>query len=298
MSESSTITCIGEILWDALPAGLFLGGAPLNVCLNLHQLGEETAMASRIGKDRLGEEALRRLKTKGLGTDYVQEDGTRETGFVKVELSSDGDPEYEIVQPAAWDFIDMEESKLEELLNHSWAVVYGTLAHRSNPTLRKLLDLKCLKVLDLNLRAPHYEKEYVKELVENSDLIKMNEQELSLLQNWYSLSSGIEDAVREISIRYSCQTVCVTRGGKGSVLFHNNRWFNHSGYTIKVVDAVGAGDAFLAAFLYGLKTGMVEDRLLPFANAAGAYVASRSGANPDYTTADLESLMQGSKSFQ
>ncbi len=297
MKESSTISCIGEILWDALPPGLFLGGAPLNVCLNLHQLGEEAAMVSRIGKDRLGEEALRRLKTKGLGTDYIQVDENRETGFVKVELSSDGDPEYEIIKPVAWDFIDMSDSHLKELLSCSWAVVYGTLAHRSNPKLKKILDLKCLKVLDMNLRAPHYEKEYVKALVENSDLIKMNEEELGLLQDWYSLSSGMEDAVREISSRYKCHTVCVTRGGEGSVLFHNNKWFKHSGYSVRISDAVGAGDAFLAAFLHGLKSGIAEDRLLPFANAAGAYVASRSGANPDYSIADLESLMQGSKSF-
>lgn len=300
MSDSSTITCtcIGEILWDALPAGLFLGGAPLNVCLNLHELGNEAAMVSRVGKDRLGKEALRRLERTGLNTDYIQLDEKHETGFVKVELSSEGDPDYEIVQPVAWDFIDITNEKTSELLNKSWAVVFGTLAQRANPSLKALSKLDCLKVLDMNLRSPHYEKNHVLELVGQSDLIKMNEQELALLQDWCSLSRDMEEAAREITTQFMCSSVCVTRGGKGAVLLHNNQWFEHEGYPVKVADAVGAGDAFLAALLYGLKSGRAVHRLLSFANAAGAYVASQSGANPDYSIEDVESVMAGEKSFK
>ena len=298
MSETSTITCVGEILWDALPAGLFLGGAPLNVCLNLNQLGEEATIVSRVGKDRLGNEALRRLKTAGLNTDFIQKDDSRETGFVKVELGSEGDPEYEIIQPVAWDFIDLSDNSIRNLLQHSWAVVYGTLAHRANPSLKGLLDLECLKALDMNLRSPYYEKDQVVQLVEHSDLLKMNEAELGLLQKWCSLPAGMEEAVSAISKRFGCRTVCVTMGGKGSVLFHDNKWFEHPGYPTEVVDAVGAGDAFFAALLHGLKSGRADNQLLPLANAAGAYVAARRGANPEYSVSDLESIMQGSHSPQ
>ena len=298
MDNMSVITCVGEVLWDALPGGIFLGGAPLNVCLNLNRLGAEARMVSRVGMDRLGREAIDRIDKGGLSTGYIQKDESHETGFVKVELNSEGDPEYDIVRPAAWDFIDLEQNQVSELLDASWAVVYGTLAHRQNPSLRGLLDLSCLKVLDMNLRAPHFEKDRVLELVEGSDILKMNEEELNLLKNWYSLSGNMEKAVRELGARCKSQTVCITRGGEGSALLHKNNWFEHKGYPTTVTDAVGAGDAFLAALLYGISIERKQDELLPLANAAGAFVASRSGANPEYAIADLESLVQGETSLQ
>lgn len=292
MSKSSTITCIGEILWDALPSGLFLGGAPLNVCLNLHELGADTVMVSRVGNDRLGKEAYERLEDNGLQTDYIQIDKEHETGFVKVVLSGDGNPEYEILQPVAWDFIDIGEEEVMKLLNGSWAVVYGTLAHRANRQLKALDELRCLKVLDMNLRAPHYEKNSVLELVEYSDILKMNEQELNLLQHWCSLPEHTEKACRKIANCFGCTTVCVTLGAKGSVLLYKGEWFQHEGFSIKVVDAVGAGDAFLAALLYGIQSGSSNEGLLPFANAAGAFVASRSGANPEYSIETVQAIVE------
>lgn len=293
METPSTITCIGEILWDALPSGLFLGGAPLNVCLNLHELGVPVIMVSRVGEDRLGREAVERIERAGLATASIQTDREHETGFVKVRLDSDGNPQYEIVQPAAWDFIDIGTPGLQKQLSASWAVVYGTLAHRMNPELKALGDLNCVKVLDMNLRAPHYEKHNVLTLIEKSDILKMNDEELRLLQQWDSLKKDAEHSCRQLSDRYQCSTVCVTMGGKGSALLHQGKWYRHGGFPVKVVDAVGAGDAFLAAMLYGLKTGRPDDELLPIANAAGAYVASRSGANPGYSVEGLQRIVQG-----
>lgn len=298
MSKSSCITCVGEILWDALPAGLFLGGAPLNVCLNLNQLGATAQMVSRVGKDRLGKEACDRIEKGGLSTAYIQQDDKYETGFVKVEVNSEGDPEYQILHPAAWDYINIRERNISKLLKNSWAVVFGTLAHRQNPSLGELLALKCKKVLDMNLRAPHFEKGRVMELVEQSDILKMNEDEMRLLQKWYSLPGNIEEAAWELSSRYNCQTICITRGREGSVLLHRNNWLEHRGYAVNVKDAVGAGDAFLAALLYGLKTEREQQQLLPLANAAGAFVASQSGANPEFSIGFLESVMSGELSLE
>lgn len=292
MNERTVITCVGEILWDALPDGLFLGGAPLNVCFHLNQLGEKAEMISRVGADRLGKEAMGRIQRAGLGTDFIQNDPQHETGFVKVELNAEGDPRYEIIKPSAWDFIDIQRNSVRELLHQSWAVVYGTLAHRMNESLFGLTDFNCFKVLDMNLRAPHFEKEGVLKLIEHSDLIKMNDEELDLLSQWCGLSGPEEKALQEIAETLGCRAVCVTRGGKGAALFYNNRYFEHPGYPVRVVDAVGAGDAFLASLLYGLKTRREEEDLLAFANAAGAYVASHSGANPVYSQDDLKKMMQ------
>lgn len=297
MNSNPVITCVGEVLWDALPQGIFLGGAPLNVCLNLKRLGVEAKMVSRVGNDRLGREAIDRFEKEGLGSDFIQMDEDHETGFVKVTLNAAGDPEYHILRPVAWDFIDLLQKPVLELLEASWAVVYGTLAHRQNHGLRNLSDLNCLKVLDMNLRAPHYERDVVMELVKGADILKMNVEELNLLKSWYSISGSTEKAVREIASICHCRTVCITRGGKGAVLLHNGQWYEHSGYPITVTDAVGAGDAFLAALLYGVSQDRNQEELLPLANAAGAFVASHSGANPEYTITDLDALIQGKKSF-
>lgn len=255
MNDQQKITCIGEILWDALPSGLFLGGAPLNVCLHLHELGEKAIMISRVGNDRLGREALTRIERQGLSVDYIQRDDHYETGFVQVALDAEGAPHYDIIQPVAWDFIDIQQPEVMRLLEQSWAVVFGSLAQGANPALKKILDLDCLKVLDMNLRYPHYEKEYVKNLIRHCDIIKMNADELNLLQEWYGLNQDLEKAVRSISSICECPTVCVTRGELGSLLLYNDQWFEHRGYPIEVVYAVGAGDAFLAALLQGLKSG-------------------------------------------
>ena len=298
MSKEPVITCVGEVLWDALPGGIFLGGAPLNVCLNLNRLGAKARIVSRVGKDRLGREAMNRMAKDGLNTNYIQRDEQHETGFVKVELDSEGDPHYDIIRPAAWDFIDLKQKRVSDLLEASWAVVFGTLAHRQNPALRELLDLGCHKVLDMNLRAPHYEKEWVLKLVEGSDILKMNVEELNLLKSWLSLSGDMEKTVRQLSVVFPCQTVCITRGGAGSALLHEERWFEHKGYPVTVRDAVGAGDAFLAALLYGIREERKPEELLPLANAAGAFVASHSGANPEYSISVLESVMSGERSLQ
>lgn len=297
MSKSKTIVCIGEILWDGLPAGLFLGGAPLNVCLNLHELGVDTIMVSRVGDDRLGKEATNRLQARGLDTGQIQVDAEHETGFVSVSLSKEGDPEYEIIRPAAWDFINIGSEDIGKFSEDCWAIVYGTLAHRINTQLEILSEASCLRVLDMNLRAPHYEKEKVVELLSGSDLLKINEDELRLLQQWFNLPDSIEQACRTITSSFSCDTVCVTRGSEGALMLFEGDWFDHPGYEVHVRDAVGAGDAFLAALLYGLHNGKAGEDLLPIANAAGALVASRSGATPNYSIGQLQSIIsQGSVS--
>lgn len=155
-NSPQTICCIGEVLWDALPEGLFLGGAPLNVCCHLIALGEQALMVSRIGKDRLGHEVVRHLESRGMSTRYLQTDESAETGFVEVELSSNGGPGYEIIEPAAWDSISFT-GEVEALAKKADIVVFGTLGQRSEvsrSTIQQLVKQSTLSVCDINLRPP------------------------------------------------------------------------------------------------------------------------------------------------
>jgi len=283
-SPASNIICIGEVLWDSLPVGLFLGGAPLNVGFHLHELNEHVSVVSRVGDDRLGKEALTRIRFKGLETGLIQTDEQYETGFVQVQVDEDGNPDYEIIAPVAWDEIALTDTLREEA-DKAWAMVFGTLAQRNahtRATIEALYDSNCLKIFDINLRKPFDDREVVQASLEAADIVKLNEAELQQLITWFELEGESETAVRSLANKFECDTICVTQGGKGAMLLHKGKWTEQEGYKIQVADAVGAGDAFLAALINGIRKGKDNEELLRFANAAGALVASKYGATPEY----------------
>jgi len=292
MDDKQRILCIGEVLWDALPEGLFLGGAPLNVTYHLHQLGEKAGMISRVGNDRLGSEAVRRIRQKGLSVDLIQQDEEYETGFVEVELDDQGDPAYQIVEPVAWDYIKLTGA-IREKIDEAWALVFGSLAMRnaaSRSTINQLLEMDIRRVFDINLRTPFYSRELISDALNNADILKLNIEELKQLIQWFNLTKVPKQAVTEIADHFGCGTIAVTKGSEGSMLYHQKKWAEHDGFVVEVKDAVGSGDAFLAALLRGLqKNGDIEE-VLEFANATGAYVASQAGAMPDYKPGNLSSL--------
>lgn len=294
MINRKEIICLGELLWDALPDGLFMGGAPLNVSLHLLELGEKSAVASRVGRDRLGEEIVRRLEARDADISLIQEDGQLETGFVEVILDTPGDPQYEIVQPVAWDHIELTDI-LRQRTKMAWALLYGTLGQRSEvsrATTRALMDLEGpLKVFDMNLRFPHVDRSVIEYSLEAADMLKMNDEELKRLQEWFGLSSEWEKAVEELSEKFSCGIVCLTRGSGGSALYMDGNYTEHKGYRVEVADTVGAGDAFLAAALHGLKREREPEEILSFANGTGAFVASRPGGTPSYSRQEIEALI-------
>ena len=293
MSGRKKILCIGEILWDSLPSGLYLGGAPLNVCYHLNQLGVKASIASSVGNDRLGREAIRRIETKKISSDLIQTDENHETGFVSVDLDESGDPAYEIIEPAAWDFIEPADS-LREVAEQGWGLVFGSLAQRnpqSRATIRKLWELDIRKIMDMNLRAPFVDRQVIEESLEIADFVKMNEEELRQLQDWYGLSHEPSKAVEQLAKKFYSSAICITRGANGARMFNNGNWYEHMGFPVDTKDVVGAGDAFLAALLRGLYLDMNENNILAFANAAGALVASRFGATPEYTCGDIEDIM-------
>lgn len=276
------VLCVGEVLWDALPGGLFLGGAPFNVACHLRAAGRPVAMVSRVGDDQLGREALRRAERHGVRTDLMQTDAERPTGFVRVDVDAAGTPTYEILAPAAWDAIAPTEELLARAADAS-AIVFGTLAQRhalSRRTIRELWRSRALMVYDVNLRPPFDDREVVRASLERADVVKLAEGELARLAEWFGLRGAPREMMASLARTFTCSVVCVTRGSRGAALWHDGAWTEHPGFTVDVRDTVGAGDAFLAILLAGLLDGTADAELLEQANRVGAYVATQWGAVP------------------
>lgn len=293
----SEILCVGEVLWDSLPAGLFLGGAPFNVACHLRATGLPVTMVSRVGADRLGEEAMRRAARFGVGTDLVQVDPLLPTGFVRVTVSDAGEPAYDIVEPAAWDAIAPGDALLERA-GRARAIVFGSLAQRNavtRGTIERLWETEAALVFDVNLRPPYDDREVVRRSLHHATFVKASEKELQRIAGWFDLpvagSAGgggtrtkkkgaLVKTVAALAETFGCDAVCVTRGRRGASLWRDGRWTEHPGFDVEVRDTVGAGDAFLAVLLAGLLTGADDRTLLRHANLIGAYVTTQPGALP------------------
>ncbi len=284
--------CVGEVLWDALPGGLFLGGAPFNVACQLHEIGERVTFASRLGDDELGREITRRLIRRGISTDLVQIDKKLPTGFVIVELGLDGVPTYEIVEPSSWDSITADEA-LVKCAEAAQAVVFGSLAQRSE-TSRHTIELLTASnpncVFDVNLRPPFDIREVVEFSLKSAKIVKLNDEELSRLIDWFDLPEPLQDGAESLAERFECETVCVTQGENGAALLHGDMWVEHPGFVVDVADTVGSGDAFLAALLSGLLADHDPEQVLISANAMGAFVATQHGATPAHDPEAIDQL--------
>lgn len=286
---SDSVLCVGEVLWDALPAGLFLGGAPFNVASHLRQLGRPATLASRVGDDALGHEALRRIAAGGLDPALVQTDPLLPTGFVRVRVDAAGIPDYDIVEPSAWDAL-VADAHLLRVAGAARAVVFGSLAQRqfaSREAVHAVVAASRLAVFDVNLRPPHVDPAVVEASLHAADVVKLNEDELNVLTDG---SGGFWDRVERLADEFGCRVVCVTRGGAGAALWRDGFRTEHPGYTVPVADTVGAGDAFLAAFLDAFLDGRPDDEALDRACRLGAFVASRPGATPAHDAAAIAAL--------
>src|SRR5438105_2656179 len=179
MPPRTDILCVGEIVWDALPAGLFLGGAPFNTACHLSAAGLPVALVSRVGADQLGDEALRRAAWYGVDTTLVQVDPALPTGLVRVAVDERGSASYEIVDPAAWDAIEPEPALLQRGAA-ARAIVFGSLAQRaavSHDTIEQLwrVGTDTLLVFDANLRAPYDDADVVRLSLGSAALVKLTE---------------------------------------------------------------------------------------------------------------------------
>ena len=292
--EKIKAVCFGEVLWDVFPNHKKIGGAPLNVALRMNSLGIETAVISQIGKDKNGEEILDYLKNSGISIEAVSVTSSYPTGAVQVTLNEKGAASYEIKHPAAWD--KMEVSKImEELARKSDVFIFGSLVCRdeiSRNTLFNLLRATTYRVFDINLRPPYYKKEVLEKLLRSSNFIKFNDDELfEISEMMGSKFNSLEQNIKFMAETFLPETICVTKGNHGAVLFHKQKWYYNSGYKIAVKDTVGAGDSFLASLITKLLQKEEPQTALDFACAMGALVAGSNGANPEITMPKIQGFM-------
>lgn len=289
------IICFGEVLWDMLPNGKKPGGAPMNVAIHLKKLGEFPIVVSRIGNDAQGEELKQFLAANGLQTQYIGTDEKLPSSEVLVNLDESKNATYEICEPVAWDNI-LISGELDQLASSAGLFIFGTLAQRNKTTRETLFHLiensGSTKLLDVNLRPPYDSSEIVEELLHKADFAKFNDEELALVSSWNGKSGNDRNVMKWLADFYNCKTLCVTRGAKGALLFTGGVFFEHHGFKVEAVDTVGAGDSFLAALVSTLFKGENPQKALEFACAVGAFVASQSGAVPEYSATEIEGIMQ------
>jgi fructokinase len=288
------VVCYGEILWDILPSGALPGGAPMNVAYHLHKLNRDVSLITRIGSDSRGRELLNRLSELEICTDYIGTDQHQPTGIVYAQPKGPHEMEYDIVYPSAWDFIGWEDA-YTTLMQQADYLVFGSLIGRhaaSRNTLFQLLDSTALKVLDINIRPPHFSRTLIEQLLQNTDILKLNLSELDLIAGWYSPVQTVTDKIQLIRDRFFIKTMVVTLGGEGAILSMNGKLYKHPGYTVQVADTVGSGDAFLAAFLSKLMDNAPAGEMLDYACATGALIASYTGACPDYDAHKINELSE------
>lgn len=290
----SNVVCFGEVLWDIFPSHKKIGGAPLNVALQLASFNHNVTIISAIGKDENGEKLLEYLNENGLNTDNLQKHEIYDTGSVNVILNDKGSATYEIMYPRAWDKIVLTNSNIEAV-KKSDAFVFGSLVTRdaiSKETLYALVELANYKVFDLNLRPPHYSKDILIHLMEASDFIKFNDEELYEVCTYLgSKYNSLEQNLKFIAEKTNSKHICVTKGPFGAVLLYDSKLYYNSGYKIKVADTVGAGDAFLGTLISNLLNEIDPQQAIDVACAVGALVARSEGANPKLTLLDIAAFI-------
>lgn len=290
---------LGEVLWDMLPTGKHLGGAPANFAYITTLMGDHGIVASCLGQGELGEEALAQLVTLGLSTDSVQRDESHATGVVKVEVDGDGCARFEIEEPSAWDFLKWT-AEWEALARSAHAVCFGSLAQRSaqsRATIRDFLEAThkdAIRIFDVNLRAPFYSADVVRESMTLADIVKLNHEEVPKVMELLGLAHADEkSSAQQLISRFGLKLVCVTRGARGSLLVADADFHEQPALVVKVVDTIGAGDAFTAALVHEYLRGSSLATMNRVANRIGAWVASHAGPTPRPQHGDLANLLAG-----
>ena len=290
-----SVVSFGEVLWDLFPTHKKIGGAPLNVALRMNSLGAETTIISRVGADEDGNEIISFINDQDVSSDAIQIGEDYKTGVVNVMINEKGNASYDIHYPSSWDKITPTK-EMDEKVSESDAFVFGSLICRdevSRSTLYALLDKAKYKVLDANLRAPYYTADILYELMLKADFIKLNDEELyEISQQLESPYNSFEQNIKFIAEKTNTKHVCVTKGAFGAVLYYNGKFYYNSGYFIKVVDTVGAGDSFLASLIVKLLRGKSPQKSLNYACAIGALVAGHEGANPKISEKEISKFMK------
>ena len=285
---------LGEVLWDLFPERACLGGAPANFAYITTLMGDSGIVASRVGEDSRGVEALQRMEELGLDIDHVQTDREHPTGTVKVDVDVQGFAHYEIAQPVAWDFLEWTPD-WQRLAKDVDAVCFGSLAQRSEPTrctVRCFLGATSpdsVKIFDVNLRQSYFSQETLSESMKLADIVKLNDEELPRIMSLAKIQHKDElSAAQQLIRAYDLKLVCITRGGRGSLLARGSEHSEHPGFRVRVADTVGSGDAFTAGLVHEYLHGASLALMNEVANLVGAWVASEVGAMPTPKRGALE----------
>jgi fructokinase len=278
------ILCAGETLWDVLPGGEFIGGAPFNVAGHAARLGARALLATRLGKDQRGRRVLESAKALGIDLSLVQIDPKLPTGEARAVLDAAGSAHYEFLTPAAWDALSATPALLAATATAD-AFVYGTLGQRdarARAAITQLAAAARWRVFDPNLRAPHIDRELCEAGLRGAGLVKLNEDESQLFTQWFGGPATPEALWVTLASRFKIGALCLTQGAAGSRLNWQGQWYQQPAPATQVADTVGAGDSLLAMLVCELLRGADAAIALERAARLASFVASQPGAVPHY----------------
>lgn len=278
------IAGFGEVLWDMLPSGKVVGGAPLNFAYHTSQFGCEGFIISALGSDTLGMELMDMIKKIKVKTNCLQVNHHL-TGTVEVKLDNNGTPTYKITENVAWDFIAWDE-KINKCSAELDAVCWGTLAQREKQSQSVILQLlqsvkpQCLKVFDCNFRGTYFNKEIITTSLKYANVFKCNEEEWPVLESYFYLQGTIENQIIQLANRFDLAYLAYTMGKNGSIVYHNGEFNYQQSLKINIVDTVGAGDCFTAVLTTGILNGLPIDLIHKKAVESAGFVCTQAGATP------------------
>ncbi|HWK58606.1 MAG TPA: carbohydrate kinase [Parapedobacter sp.] len=282
----NNVICFGETLWDNLINGRRVGGAPLNVCYHLSKNGIKSQIVSQVGKDAEGEDLLQAIHSLGVDTTFLKKTSDYPTSQVVVNLLPDGRIAYEILENVAWDYI-LFDLDVAAAIEGADALVYGSLAVRnavSRDTLFAYLPFSKCAIFDVNLRQPFFNKALILELMEHCHVLKINDEELRYIVDWLGLGHQAEELALAnlLQVYPKISEIILTRGANGAVYCSRQQAISSEGLSVNVVDTVGCGDSFLAAFMANKLAGKPINHCLRQAILLSAFVATQEGGCPVY----------------
>ena len=292
-----TILSIGEVLWDLFPTEAHLGGAPFNFAASCARLGHTALFLSAVGEDEWGKKALEGMAAAGVSMEFVQHTTQAATGAVNVVFDKDGQPDYTIQRPAAYDFLTTDAGVMDALTERAPSLIYfGTLSQLYPNNCHAVSAIvaafpTALKFYDVNLRRDSYRLDLFEKLFPAANVLKVNEAETVTIQELFQTNEKtLEQFCRAYAARYQWKSVCVTKGKAGCAVLLDGEFVEVAGFPVDSDHPVGAGDAFSAAFCHGLGEGWPAAKVGEFANRVGALVASRPEAVSDWTIEDCYAL--------
>ena len=293
----SKIAAFGELLWDLLPSRKVLGGAPANFIYRINSFGDHGTLLSKVGNDKAGRVARETLRNMGVSDENVQTDYEFPTGSVKVKIDELGNADYHILTDVAYDHIEIN-TEMMDAFSQADCVCFGTLVQRygiSKNTLRELIHEApdVVKVLDINLRKKCYTATSIEDSLKMADILKTNDNELLITKELLGLKNeNLKKLAQEVIEKYNLKIILCTLGAYGAFCITNkNEFFYDPGYQIELVDTVGSGDAFSAGFVHYFMNGHPINEALRFGNAAGAMVATTTGATTPIAKSEIINFM-------